>query len=371
MLKLKMKQLLALFLCGLFVRPVPIMAGPDATASPRAVLGSVTSRGMVQVGEVQVPGMSALFSGDQVRTLAGNAMIQYQDGVRVVLGNESLASFSSARVELQKGQMSFSTETAKPLFAASTLRIEPTSAKSAANVTLQDRKATVAVTEGTFKVVDPSGAQLASLRAGEARLFEEASAALPSPPAAAAAAPPPQGGGGGTLSRAWLVALAVGIAGTSLGIAGIVKANDADDRADQAATDANQARAQAAAAQAQITAAQATVAALTTQVTALRTQLTALQAQVTAGNVQVANLAAALANLDRLQGQLGDAQRQLSQLLVAIARQGGAPTAAQISQLQSLGGLIDSLFQAVQTATGVVTGIVNEVISFASRTRLP
>lgn len=372
MLKLKMKQLLALFVCGLLVRPAPIMASPDATTPSRAVLGSVTARGVVHVGEVQVPGMSALFSGDQVQTLAGNALVQYEQGARVVLGNESLASFSSSRVELQKGRMSFSTEAGKPLFAASTLRIEPASAKSAANVTLSDHKATVAVTEGTFKVLDPSGVQLASLRAGEARLFEEASAAVPSPPAAAAAAPPPpQGGGGSTLSRAWLVALGVGIVGTSLGIAGIVRANDADDRADQAATDANQARAQAQAAQAQIAAAQATTAALTTQVNALRAQLTALQAQAAAGNVQVANLAAALANLNSLESQLNGVQNQFTQLLADIARQGGVATAAQIAQLQSLGGTLNSLFAAVQTATAVVGQIVDAVIRVFSGTRIP
>ena len=370
MLKLTMKQLLALFLCGLFVRPMPILAAPDAAASPRAVLGSVTSRGMVRVGEVQVPGMSALFSGDQVRTLAGDALIQYKDGVRVILGNESLASFSSARVELQKGQMSFRTETGGPLFAASTLRIEPTSEKSAANVTFQDRKATVAVTEGSLKVVDPSGVQLAALRVGEARLFEEASAAMPSPPAAAAAAPPPQAGGGAG-SRTWLVALGIGIVGTSLGIAGLVRANDADDRADQAATDANQARAQSQALQAQLTAAQAQVTALTTQLNALRTQLTVLQSQAAAGNIQIANLAAALANLNSLESQLNGVQNQITQLLADIARQGGIATPAQISQLQSLGGTLNSLFQGVQAATNLVNQIVNEVIRVFSGTRLP
>lgn len=370
MLKLNTKQVLALFLCGLLIRPFPVLAGSDATATPRAVLGSVTARGLVRVSETPVPGMSALFSGDQVRTIAGNALIQYQDGMRVILGTESLASFSSARVELQKGQMSVRTETGKPMFAASTLRIEPTSVKSAANVTLQDRKASVAVTEGTFKVVDPSGVELAALRAGEARLFEEASAAVPSPPAAAAAPPPPQAGGGAG-SRTWLLALGIGIVGTSLGIAGLVRANDADDRADKAATDANQARAQAQALQAQLAAAQATTAALTTQLNTLRTQLTALQAQAAAGNVQIANLAAAVGQLLRLEAQLNGVQNQLNQLLTDVARQGGVPTAAQIAQLQSLGSTLTGLFQAVQNLTNTVSQIVGDVIRTLSTTRLP
>ena len=146
MLKLRMKQTLALFLAGLLVYPMPIAAAPGAA------LGSVTPRGVVNVDNVRVPGMSALFSGDQVRTGAGSALIQYEDGARVVLGLESQASFSSSRVELKQGQMSFSTKAGGPLFAASTLRIEPVGSKSAADVTYMDHKATVAVTEGVFRV---------------------------------------------------------------------------------------------------------------------------------------------------------------------------------------------------------------------------
>ena len=107
----------------------------------------------------------------------------------MVLGSGSLASFTPGRVELRKGQMSFDAVTGGLVFAASTLRIEPTAEKSAANVTLQDRKATVTVTKGSLRVVDPSGIQLASLHVGEARLFEEASTAAQ--PSASAPPPPP------------------------------------------------------------------------------------------------------------------------------------------------------------------------------------
>ena len=93
--------------------------------------------------------------------------------------------------------MSFQTAAGSAMvFAVSTLRLEPSTAKAAANVTLKDSKASVAVTEGTLNVVDPSGVQLASLHAGDARLFEEAAAAVPGPASSPAAAPPvapPQG----------------------------------------------------------------------------------------------------------------------------------------------------------------------------------
>ncbi|OFW30073.1 MAG: hypothetical protein A3J28_10030 [Acidobacteria bacterium RIFCSPLOWO2_12_FULL_60_22] len=379
MLEMNAKQFFSILLTVLLIRPSPIVAASATTAPPATVLGSITSRGVVRVGDVRVPDTSTLFSGDQVQTAAGSALIQYQQGVRVILGTGSLASFSSSRVELQKGQMSFNSSAGGPLFAASTLRIEPTSDKSSANVTLQDKKATVAVTEGSLRVVDPSGVQLASLRTGEARLFEEASAASPSPasPAPAAAAAAPQGGGGG--SRAWLLALGVGIVGTSLGIAGIVSANNADDRADQAQqqasdarTAADQARAAAAQTQTALTQAQGNITALTAQLNTLRTQLATLSAAAAAQNVVVQNLAAAIAEVNRLENQLNSTQNQLTQLLADIARGGGTASAAQLAQLQSIGGLLNSLFQAVQNATNVVSGLVEDLRRIViSGTRLP
>jgi regulator of replication initiation timing len=372
MLEMNAKQFFSILLTVLLIRPSPIVAASAATAPPATVLGSITSRGVVHVGAVRVPDTSTLFSGDQVQTAAGSALIQYQQGVRVILGTGSLASFSSSRVELQKGQMSFNASAGGPLFAASTLRIEPTSSKSSANVTLQDKKATVAVTEGSLRVVDPSGVQLASLRTGEARLFEEASAASPSPasPAPAAAAAAPQGGGGG--SRAWLLALGVGIVGTSLGIAGIVRANNADDRAEEAQTLATQSQAQSDQLRATITQLQAQNTALTTQVNTLRTQLSALSSAAAAQNVVLQNLAAAIAEVDRLENQLNSTQNQLTQLLADIARQGGTASAAQLSQLQSLGSALSTLFQGVQNATNRVSQLVEDLRRIIiSGTRLP
>lgn len=291
----------------------------------------------------------------------------------MILGTGSLASFSSSRVELQKGQMSFNASAGGPLFAASTLRIEPTSSKSSANVTIENRKATVAVTEGSLRVVDPSGVQLASLRTGEARLFEEASAASPSPasPAPAAAAAAPQGGGGST-SRAWLLALGVGIVGVSLGIAGITRANSADDRAEKAQTLATQSQTQSDQVRAQITQLQAQNTALTTQVNTLRTQLSTLSAAAAAQNVTIQNLSAASAELNRLQTLLSNSQNQLTQLLADIARGGGTASAAQLAQLQSLVSAGNTLFAGVQAAAGLVAGFVEDLRRIViSGTRLP
>jgi hypothetical protein len=64
----------------------------------------------------------------------------------------------------------------------------------------------VSVTEGVLQVVDPTGAKLASIKAGETKLF--AMASPPAAPAAASpAAAPPKAIGGVPL---WGVVLAVG-----------------------------------------------------------------------------------------------------------------------------------------------------------------
>ena len=152
---------------------------PETT--PRSVLGSVISRGTVRVGETLVLSLGALFPGDQVQTNLGSALVQYQQGLRVLLATESSAHFTSSHVQLQRGQMVFRTVSGSgPAFAASTLRLEPATTKTIAQVSLQDKKASVVVTEGTLNIVDPSGVQLASLSAGQASVFQEASAALPS-----------------------------------------------------------------------------------------------------------------------------------------------------------------------------------------------
>lgn len=93
-----------------------------------------------------------------------------------------------------------------PAFAVSTLRLEPATAVSVATVTLQDKKASVSVTEGTLNIVDPTGVQLASLSAGQAGVFQEASAALP-----AQAAGGPASAFIGGIAAIWIL-VAVGVA---------------------------------------------------------------------------------------------------------------------------------------------------------------
>ncbi len=184
MLKMSVKQLLAVLLFVLLIVPSPFMAASPAIG-PRTVLGSVTSRGTVRVGETLMPSHGTLFSGDEVQTNVGSALIQYQQGARVQLGTESSAHFTSSHVQLQRGQMAFRTLSGNDLsFAASTLRLEPAMTPTVGYVTLQDQKVIVSVKEGILNVLDPTGVQLDSLKAGEARFFLKASAALAAPAAA-------------------------------------------------------------------------------------------------------------------------------------------------------------------------------------------
>src|SRR3972149_5081664 len=105
------KQLLCMLLVVLIAYPASIGAAP-ATAVPRAVLGSINTYGTVRVGDVAVPTQGTLFAGDQVKTDVGAAVVQYQQGARVRMGSESMATFSPSRVQLQRGQMSFQARSA-------------------------------------------------------------------------------------------------------------------------------------------------------------------------------------------------------------------------------------------------------------------
>lgn len=355
------KQFLAVLLCLSVLDPTGLFA--SSVKNDRTVLGSIESHGAVRVGEILIPSQATLFAGDRVQTNNGGAMIQYRQGVRVSLGSESIADFTPARVQLERGLMNFQTSSNAVAFAASTLRLEPATAKTSVNVSFQGSKASVSVSEGSLKVIDPSGVQLASLKAGEARLFEEASASAasaPAPSASSAPAPaaPPQGGQSSAgSSRKWLIGVGAAVVGASLGIAGLVRANDANDRADSQAT-------QNATLSAQVTQIQSQNAALSAQVTALRAQAASLQAQLVSLASQSnavkaiqADLAAQLAELAKVEGQLSAAQQQTTQLLAQIASQGGQATPAQLQQLQSLSTLIITINTTLGTIT---TRIIND-----------
>ena len=179
MFSLNGKQILSVVLASLMVYPYPMQAG-----SPAAIVGSMNSYGPVMVGENTTPAESTLFAGDLVNTHSGNAVVRYTDGARVLLAKSSTAVFSPKSVELQQGQMSFQTVSSKDVvFRATSLRLEPMTEKTSADVTVKDGKATISVTEGSVRAVDPSGASLAVIPAGEAKLF-----AMAVPPAASAAA---------------------------------------------------------------------------------------------------------------------------------------------------------------------------------------
>jgi hypothetical protein len=372
---------------SLLIATPPRIAGAANGPATRAALGSIESRGAVRIGEVLTPSQNTLFAGDRVQTNNGGAVIQYQQGSRVVLSSETVANFAPARVQLEKGLMTFeSASNSGMIFAASTLRLEPAAAKTAANVTISDSKASVAVTQGTLKVVDPSGLQLASLNAGEARMFEDArvepepaSASSPSAPAAA-----PQGGGG--RSHRWAVALGVAAVGVTLGAVGIVRANDANSRADSAnasastanaaaataQTAAGQASAAAAAAAAQAAAANAAAAAATAQVTALTAQVTAanaaaaaLQARVNGLSSQASVSAALSADLATQIARLSQIQTQLNTIVAQLAAGTITPAEAQ-RQIGILQGALTAVLAAINADQSLLVACSAPVVSGAN-----
>ena len=339
MLKFEGREFLALLLSLLVAAP-PQFVAAATVPSGRAVLGSIESRGAVRIGEVLTPSQNTLFAGDRVQTNSGGAVVQYQQGARVVLASETVANFAPARVQLEKGLMTFETASNNGMiFSASTLRLEPTAGNTSANVTFSNSKASVAVTQGALKVVDPSGLQLASLNAGEARLFEEspsspepAAASSPSPAAPAAA---PQGGGGG--SHKWALAVGIAAVGVSLGVAGIVRANDANSRADSSASAA---------------------AALQTQVQAAQAQATALQAQLNAQAANSATIARLSADVAAQLAKLAQAQSQLNTIVSQLAA--GQITPAQAAQqIAALQTIINQATQALAADSQGFTNCAN------------
>lgn len=212
MVQLNFKKALSLFLAALMANPSGAWAGASA-----AVVGSINSYGAVTVGKSAAPASSTLFAGDTVNTLTGNAVVQYEQGARVMLAKSSTAVFSPRAVELKSGQLSFSTGSDMVINATS-LRLEPMSPKTSADVIVNDGKASVTVREGSVRAVDPTGVSLAVIPAGEAKLFAMASASAspasaPAPASASAAAPPI-----GVLGAMWLVILGGAIGGTILGV---------------------------------------------------------------------------------------------------------------------------------------------------------
>ena len=177
------KQFLGLLLSMALIGPSPSMAVlPES--GPRSALGSVTTRGTVRIGQTTISSLGALFSGDQVQTQLAGAVIQYRQGSRIRLAPDSSAQFTDSHVQLQQGQMEFRIASGSgPTFAASTLRLESATKQTIAQVSLQDKTASVSVTEGTLNILDPSGVQLAAIPAGQGSVFQEVSAAALPPDA--------------------------------------------------------------------------------------------------------------------------------------------------------------------------------------------
>ncbi len=159
---------------------------------------------------------------------------------------------------------------------------------------------------------------------------------------------------GGLGSRPWLVALGVGIVGTSLGIAGLVRANSADDRADAAAATTKQATATTK--QATTTTKQATSLALSPRITELIAENAALQATATALQAQ---LAAALLGGGASQTQIAAAlMAQLNTTLAALKTQ---LTALKSAALTATGQVLANLNAAIASTQTAITNTQNAI----------
>ena len=320
MLKLAGLRLVATMLSMLMLSS-PSIGVSSTLAISRNVLGSISTSGSVRVGEVGVPAQGTIFEGDLVNTGTGIATIQYRDGARVTLASDSQAIFATNRVQLKKGQMTFQTVRNGVVFAASSLQLKPAAGKFAANVTLNDSKVSIAVTEGSVKVLNPSGIELASLTAGDARLFEDAPNSVP----------------------------------------------DRAERAEIEDTSARAATARAIALKTQLTAALASATALGTRLDNLGAKVagqTGIAAQISA---EKENLSVAVGELASITQELGAVPDQASQ---RISRSSSGPVRMS-AHLPVLNQRLESLNTTINTFNASANGLNRRLVACANTIGTP
>ena len=336
MLKMNAKPLLPALLSLLLVHPLAAQSLPDA---PRTVLGSITVHGPVTVGDTLIPPSSGgtIFAGDQVQTAIASAVVQYQQGPRVMLATQSLVEFTATHVRLEMGRMWFRSASADgPVFLASTLRLEPAAANSGAIVTRRDQKASILVTEGRFNIVDTSGARLASLSAGDARLFEEETATLHAVATPPQARPSQAPAGQASSEKWWVLGIGSAMAGAATTVGLIVRASDSEILSNQINF--------------QLVQTQSQNAALQEQASSLQSQLASLSPPPELA----ARFATVGSQLTQIQSDLDAVQSQISQLLSDIDSQGGDPTQGQMDRLQSIRSEQNLLTVQLQAAANEV-----------------
>ncbi len=143
-------------------------------AAGEAPLGSLNAYGLVKLGSMDVPSGASVFDGQIVSTgRSGKALLALRDQTRVALGHATRARVSRKSVVLEEGAAQFTsvTPSGTPIFAGA-LRLEPVSPSASLEASILERgRVNVAVWTGNVRVLDPSGAAVGRLRAGQALVF--------------------------------------------------------------------------------------------------------------------------------------------------------------------------------------------------------
>ncbi len=156
-----------------FLATLLSLALPYAAMADAAAIGTLSAYGEVRLGSAEAPSGATVFDGQRVTTGAGGeAVIALGDTTRIALGRATQARLSTEGIVLERGSARFETAPKQaPIFAAG-LRLEPEAGTSSVEASLRSRgRVNVAVLSGGIRVLDPSGAALASVRAGQALLF--------------------------------------------------------------------------------------------------------------------------------------------------------------------------------------------------------
>jgi len=91
MFQIDFHQMLAILLFVLMLHSTQISAQSQAPTGRVTILGSISAYGSVHVAEFPSPPESTLFSGDRISTGTGRAVIQYTEGARILLADDSAA----------------------------------------------------------------------------------------------------------------------------------------------------------------------------------------------------------------------------------------------------------------------------------------
>ena len=148
-----------------------VLAGAVTAMAAPPVIGMITASGHFTLDRSEVWGNATLFDGASVETTSASSDVTLRSGVRVQLGGSSRASISGRRMILRQGASQVSAAAPYEVDAGS-FQVRPAGTDARMTVAYVSGGAIeVAALRGEARVALPGGALLASVGAGQSRIF--------------------------------------------------------------------------------------------------------------------------------------------------------------------------------------------------------